>query len=470
MKSQQGMALLLMTVLILTSAAALLLHSLNHLNASSQRQAVTARALAQAKAALIGYAVTYSDTHPGEVPGYLPCPDIDGSNGEGSSPLNCGAKNISQLGHFPWKSLKLPPLRDGYNECLWYAVSGTYKNTPQTDLMNWDTNGQFQMYAADGVTRLDSADDAVIAVILAPGMTLAGQARSGVDSNKCGTHYTAASFLEGDAAHNLNNAEVSAGRFVQGNYPLNGVNDQLLFITRQELWTAIRQRADFNLALTQLMQRVAECLADYGNNNVDSRNLSLPWPAEMVPATPDYGQNSKYNDTKNLYVGRVPYDVGTSSSASNHKIKSKGTLMTNNGLQCPHYAANPGSDALAWAYPWWNNWKDHLFYAISKAYKPVNSPTLPCVSDCLKVNGTGDFAAMVLFADSPLPGVMRASQTSNNAERGVISLYLEGRNAGNFTVADGQSDFELATPNDTFNDQLYCIREISSRLSAVPCH
>ena len=83
-KQQRGAALLVMLVITVTGIAAALVGSLSSTALKNARQKTTAAALAQAKDALIGYAITYGDmpTHSGEVHGYLPCPD-DGSNGEG---------------------------------------------------------------------------------------------------------------------------------------------------------------------------------------------------------------------------------------------------------------------------------------------------------------------------------------------------------------------------------------------------
>jgi len=259
--------------------------------------------------------------------------------------------------------LKLPTLRDGDNECLWYAVSGNYKNNPQTDLMNWDNNGQFKVFAADGIQRLDSDENQTVAIIFAPGAAQTGQDRRGLDSNRCGTSYTASAFLDQDVIHGINNADVASGKFIQAN-SAGLVNDQLLIITRLDIWQAIQRRQDFAPTLQRLTQVIANCLADYGNNNAlvaGANNFSLPWAAELLPASPDFGLNTKYRNLKLLSAGRVPFDVAVSSKTSaNLKITSSGNLMANNGLQCPYYKATP-SNELERLYPWWTNWKDHFF-------------------------------------------------------------------------------------------------------------
>src|SRR5688500_17568137 len=64
----------------------------------------TADALAAAKAALIGYAVSRGDaTTAGQArPGDLPCPDTD-NDGRQNLPCNAGA-----LGRIPWRDLGIP--------------------------------------------------------------------------------------------------------------------------------------------------------------------------------------------------------------------------------------------------------------------------------------------------------------------------------------------------------------------------
>lgn len=465
---QRGAALMVMLIILVLGLAATLASSLNSAALRNERQARTAAALAQAKDALIGYAVTYGDTHAGEVHGYLPCPDLDGSNGEGTSKSPCGAKNASTLGRLPWKTLDLPALRDGDGECLWYAVSGTYKNNPKTDLMNWDTNGQLQAYAADGTTRLDNDGNQVVAVIFAPGAAQNGQTRSD-GSSACGSNYTASAYLDSDAAHGINNADIAAGRFVQGTVG-GDVNDQLVFITRDELWAAIRKRSDFANTLRLLTQRIAECLASYGTNNDalpvsdPNKNKSLPLPATL--ALTNYGIDSSYNDSSTtLYSGRIPNTVNDSKSLTANTMTGNllmpalvGGNPVNNGLNCPRENDAATLTELERLYPWWVNWKDHLFYALSPEYAPANQPTLPC-SNCVTVNGGGSYAAVVMFADSRLSGQVRASSTTD-AQRGVIANYLEGGNA------DGNADYQSGTASAVFNDTLYCI---DTNLNVAPC-
>lgn len=465
--SQRGAALMVMLVIMVMGIAAMLINSLSATKLKNARQETTAAALAQAKDALIGYAITYGDmpTHSGEVHGYLPCPDNDGVNLEGSAEPSCGSQNVSVLGRLPWKTLGLPALRDGDGECLWYAVSGTYKNNPKTDLMNWDNNGQFQAYAADG-TRLDSDNNQVVAVIFSPSTALDNQNRA-PDGNApiCGGNYTASAYLDNDTAHGIDNANVNTvasavSKFIQGGN--NGkVNDRTVFITRQDIWNAMLKRSDFTNTLKLLTQRVAECLADYGRhnrdwfNNPNPDNMSLPWPAPL--ALSDYAVNDNYNDDDNRYAGRVPYRVSTSRSNSNNNMTGSYPypLMANNGLNCP--SPSSANAELRQLYPWWNNWKDHLYYALSYEYRPRVADTGSCTGDCVWTHSLGHrYAAIVIFAGSALTGKDRASTITTNTERGELHRYLERLNLSSYPNSMGNGEYEGGPADSTFNDILYC--------------
>ena len=468
---QQGIALLALIALLATAATAVTVTALNHSsqNIHISRDKITAAALAHAKEALIGYAVTYAEKHSGAVLGYLPCPDTTGTAdfvGEGGATGNCGAQDVSVIGRLPWKTLNTPPLRGGDDECLWYAVSGTYKNNPKTGLMNWDTNGQLQVYSSNGTTLLTPADNQAVAVIFAPGSTLPGQNRSGATAPICGGNYTASNYL--DTTGTANNATVSSTantnstfytgmiRDASGN-PL--LNDQITFITKQDLWNAIQRRRDFLATLDTMTLKTAECIASFGTHNKigglpDLANKSLPWPAQLSPSgSADYSVNTTYNDITDIYSGRAPYRVNTSRSDSGNAITSPYYLLQANGANCPG----------GWAsiYPWWNNWKDHLFYAISQRYRPGSNATIACDNDrCLHVNGSGNYAAVVIFANQKLSGQTRASSVTS-PQRGIASNFLEGRNASHVanSSSNGNENYQSDTASTTFNDIVYCIKE-----------
>lgn len=236
---QGGAALLVIFLIILLAGMGMFFSKLNSAQPATRDQQ-TAAALAQARDALIGYAASYADTHPGQVFGFLPCPDI---NNDGSAET-CDQMNLTVVGRLPWKTLDLPDLRDADGECLWYAVSGSFKNNPPPGLLNWDSAGKLRVVDAASGQTLVAADDlagndgGAAAVIFAPGAPLAGQERPG-GSQTC----------SGTTANNY-------GAYVDsGSFPASGVatvrqgrrgdataNDQLLWITPREIFTRIRQR------------------------------------------------------------------------------------------------------------------------------------------------------------------------------------------------------------------------------------
>lgn len=450
---QRGAALMVMLVIVVIGIAAALVGSLSATALRTTRQETTAATLAQAKEALIGYAITYGDTHPGEVHGYLPCPDTDASNGEGSSKLSCGSKNISVMGRLPWKTLGLSILRDGDGECLWYAVSGTYKNNSKTDLMNWDNNGLFVILDASGATVAQN----VVAVVFAPGDTLGSQNRaSDGTAPACGGNYAASNYLDSDGA--LNNGTVSASANATTQFRLASspqVNDRIIYITRQDIWNAMLKRSNFMTTLTTMTQKAAECLADYGRrNNSGLGNKRLPWSGRLRNPTTDYWTDSNYDDEDGRLAGRLPYRVNTSDSDSGNQIISPYYQLADTGSNCPSVADWPAY------HPWWTNWKDHLFYALADDFNP-NDGSSGC-GTCLRVNGNGAYAAVVMFAGQPLAGQARTSAADHLNFRN----YLEGRNFTNGPNSSGNSNYESASAGGTFNDTLYCI---NSDLSVSPC-
>src|SRR3989338_1648420 len=455
---QRGAALMVMLVIMVMGIAAALVGSLSTTALKSARQEATSNALAQAKEALIGYAITYGDTHSGQVHGYLPCPDPNGTAGaneEGSSET-CGNKDVSQIGRLPWKTLGLSSLRDGDGECLWYAVAGSYKNNPMTDMMNWDTPGLFEVLDASGATIAQN----VVAVIFAPGPVLGSQNRTpGGTAPICGGNYTASNYLDSDGT--LNNGTVSASANATTQFRLTSssqVNDRLIYITRQDIWNAMLKRTDFMTTLATMTQKATECLADYGRRNSSGPgDKRLPWSGRLYPDSSGYLTDVNYDDEDGRMAGRLPYRVNTSDSNTSNQISS------------PYYQLASGGSCLggsAWAtyYPWWTNWKDHLFYALAYRFRP-NSGSTSC-GTCLKVNGSGNYAAVVMFAGKPLAGQTRTT-VSNRLD---FSNYLEGRNYtytnGSNPNPSGDSNYQSGAETGSFNDVLYCI---NPNLTVTPC-
>ncbi len=307
---QHGAALMVMLIVLVLGVAATLAGSLNSAALKNDSQKANELALAQAKEALIGYALTYADSHPGKTLGYLPCPDRDGNaggNDEGSSSTCSGVG--SEIGRLPWRTLHLPTLRDGNGECLWYAVSGSYKNN-STAFMNWDNKGQLKMYDSNGA---EISPDEVVALVISPGArTTNNSSRSGNDAPICGGNYDSAAYLDNDIEHMINNASISSAKFIlphehrdtNGSVTLT-TNDQFLTITRQDIWASVQAR---------IAKEAKQCLDEYALHSGNKYPWAVPLetPTSFTPLmTGEYSTR----------FGRIPVrpSIQTDSTPSNIK-------------------------------------------------------------------------------------------------------------------------------------------------------
>ncbi len=253
-------ALLLVTVL---GAGALLANGELRARAEAVAHARSLEALAQARSALIGYAISYAERHPGEGYGFLPCPD---SGNDGSTPIGaCGPRGTAAFGRLPWRTLGLPDLRDGWGECLWYAVAGSAKHNPKPLTLNWDSRGQFEPYAPDG-DRLPVAapDGRALALVFAPGRAVDGQRRppgrafgcSGSDSAQADL----AQYLDARyPARSSDPIAVTQAALQPGGE--DAANDLVVWIGTDDVFDALRQRHDHAAYLDALLTRAAAALA-----------------------------------------------------------------------------------------------------------------------------------------------------------------------------------------------------------------
>ncbi|HUW38334.1 MAG TPA: hypothetical protein VMV91_13500 [Rhodocyclaceae bacterium] len=451
---QQGLALLMLLALLVLAALTLFVGQLTPARIKSRRDEISDAALAQAKEALIAYALTYGDAHPNKVPGYLPCPESGNSAApEGSADPSCGTKNDSAIGRLPWRTLGLEALKDGSRECLWYAVSGSYKNNPGTDVMNWDTDGQLAVQGADGRSMIAGAEaeERAAAVIFAPGPATGVQDRSpAADIAICGGNHKPANYLEAYGGADNSAPAHGAGAvstFIAGGAG-NGVNDRLIVVTPHDIFAAIKKRADFQAALDGLTRGMTQCIAAYGARNAagpDDRRL--PWAAPLALA--DYSANTSYEDQVGALSGRLPFRLKHSRSATDNAMGSD-----NLDRACPEVWTAKDDE-------WYKNWKDQLFYATAGGFAPAAAPPGAC-PPCLSTDGSGAYAAIVMFANDRLAGQRRKSP----ADKARIANYLEDRNSASHPDAGGDADYRSGPASASFNDRLYCI---DTGLRVAPC-
>lgn len=275
---QRGYALLLLLVIVAAASAYGFAERVGTTQQRWSRTQSTAAALATAKAALLGHAITYRDNHDGDNFGYLPCPDTAGA---GVEQTPCGKAGITAIGLLPYKTLGLPELRDADGNCLWYAVAGSFKSNPRNVLLNWDTQGSLAVRDAGGRTLAapDDKSGGAAAVVIAPGPANPGQRRG---AGGCGDPVQAAAYLEN-----------------QGDLFINGVatgaatsNDRVAWITPKEIFDAVVRRADFAAYLDEGIAAVRSTL---GTQNPAAEN-KLPTKNPFGKQTASYNFYEAWRD------------------------------------------------------------------------------------------------------------------------------------------------------------------------------
>jgi len=342
---------MILVVLLVGFAAGVALFSFYSPNTIAQQSAQkTADALAQAKLALINYAVSAphsaipadGSTRPGE----LPCPD---RNNDGWD--NDGACAAGELGRVPWKTLGIPDPIDAGGETLWYAVSAAFRTQPSNlAAINSDTRGTLTVFASNGVTALTTE---AAAVIFAPGPAHGVQTRASANLN------LVAQYLE--TAAGINNA-IANGPFVQGAHSSN-YNDQLAFITPDEFIPAVEMR---------VLQALKSTLTSF---RALSTCQCYPW------ATTFAGGGS--TSVVGVNRGRLPATALPEAWGTNASV------------------ALP-----AWFIP--NNWYNEIYYSVAKQNTAGGGTTCTtCLDATLSVNGTPGVSALFFTPGTPPTGINR---------------------------------------------------------------
>jgi len=439
-RRQHGSALLAILIM-LGIFATLLVGTLNRATSQNARNQSSADALVKAKDALIGYAATYQDSHPTEVFGYLPLPDLGSSrNANGTDEGNAAgsfagnAKNLTVIGRLPWRALGLPALRDGQGECLWYAVSGSFQNMSKADVLNWDSLGHFDTYSSKGTSSSTVSTTGTnyhqrpVAIIFSAGAALTGQNRQTSTTDAvatCGGNYDARNYLDSyNADANINsivNYYTSANNATGYAYSLTSVsdgslltaltapkkiiigdaststglgkiaNDRILVITADDIFKLVKQRSDFKADIDTMMTELAGCLS--------------AMPTGTLPAA----SGSKGIDGP-LGNATVANCLGLISTTKKANIR--------------------------------NNWKENLLYAKLPTPTPITGAT-----------NTGACEAALIFGGERTATQARAvsSDKSNPA------MYLEDVNATSFPNGTAYSGIPAYDSTNPSSDVVICI-------------
>jgi hypothetical protein len=452
---------------------------------------VTAAALEQAKAALIGYALSVNLAAGGR-PGDLPCPDTSDIGTTGASCGDAvGSNQALRIGRLPWKSLGLPDLRDGDGERLWYAVSNNFKYntrttcaTPSdTGCLNSDTRGTITVRNSAGTVVYDGSNpdpytpSGVIAVIIAPGAVLQRQDTGTTQNRTCtGGSCTAAGVCTSAPVTNtpkcnpinyldvLSGTEDNAG-FVDGSAAdgfIQGlikdasnnivVNDRLIVITYNDLIPALERR---------VAAEAMNCLSTYAATA--QNNGRYPWAAPITDVTSPYG------DAVNTRFGRLPDTFNATFLGVGGPVAL--AVCTNILLPSPLCMQSfwPASCSITQPSNWWLNWKEIVFYGLAQAYQPADP--ISGVSGVPAPSACGGFCpgpTCCLLVDPPSPSVDKrvvvvvagkrlsatAYPTGNGQPRNTAAYkadatnYLEGTNDNTAT----SYTYEQQTISNSFSD------------------
>lgn len=403
---------MVMLIIMVLGSAAFLVSALNSSSVQIERDKKTADALARAKDALIGYAVSRGSATGNPRPGDLPCPDANapGSANYGTESTPCFPGTVGRL---PWKTLGVDELQDGYGETLWYAVDGAFRKISSNPMpINSDTRASMQVYEKDGGTLSTPSGSEAVAIIFSPGAILPGQQR-GTTAQRI----TTSNYLDGVSPPTVttgrNNATTN-GPFIRGTIKdSNGyvvVNDTLMVISTRDLIPLIEKR---------VAAEIKTILANYF-----AANGYYPYPA-------------KYNDVGCLNVGSGGYS--TDCRSDNNKCRGR----------FPDRADISGTVNWGGSYalPGWfsyNLWGQTMYYTVSDSY--LEAEPSNC-SPSLTLDGTAGIRGLFIMPGTPLGSIIRNSPSQST----TASYYFE--DAANQNGWTSNSD-SYVTPSGGSNDRL----------------
>lgn len=296
---QEGLALLVLVFLLALLAIGYGINALDSSGLDNERNKKTAIALAEGKAALLGSVIGVADVilepiNPNYYYYLLPNPDSAASLHEGVQSGTLGIQDGIIIGKLPWKDLNIQPIKDGWGECLWYVISGRYKNSLRPTNgsalpFNWDREGQIDVIDANGNTLATN----LVALVVSPGPILNGQDRSSNPSNKnCGGNYDVRNYLDTYTMTNASSGEVNYFSGTTDNRQATNTNnktfvlannvfynDQFAFITVDDIFDSLVKRRDFVIEINAQLDNAQDDIANYsvpvsGDKGTDSINCN----------------------------------------------------------------------------------------------------------------------------------------------------------------------------------------------------
>jgi hypothetical protein len=276
---QSGTALLLLLVLLAGLGIFSVFGQLSSTRMRLEQEALTNQALQQAKEALLAWSATHKTT-----PGRLPCPEDTstiGSVNEGKALSSCSNSTV-QVGRLPWRTLDTQPLRDANGEPLWYVLSPGFRASPPPGSAGVTT----------GQLELDSATAETAALIIAPGVLLAGQNRP-----------LPSALLPPQRSDYLDQGNASGTSFTSSGAP-GAFNDRVIVVTSQDIKRALSFRV---LAEIRGAFELNNGLRRYFSDNDEFPPDGTPLEDSLIFDTPTRNWLSPASNPS-LWFDQVTYD------------------------------------------------------------------------------------------------------------------------------------------------------------------
>ena len=391
-KRQNGIAMLMIVIALALTISLYYFSTVSVVDIQNDNALKTQAELKRAKQALLDYAlINWRRAGEGGKIGKLPCPDYLPAANEGSQDGNCGTAYSNAIGFLSWRELGIDVPKDSSGSCFLYIVSPAYKSSPVAAL-NRDSYGQIQIVdSLGGVIQGASPEDRPVAVIIAPGGALAGQARIFDEDSICGLDYAnILAYLDDHGT--INNAALAAAannvidvlvNSYAGSDDLdnpNPLNDRLITITHKEFWDALDSSITdvaFNTRMDNLTEAIALCLAAYGSNNGDHLPMPAALDLNLVLNNREYRNDSLYQDSNVFtsgFSGRLPYDISNANAVLPAPVGPANDVKLFGNAVCDDVDLVTGvfnninfNDVNGEFFELWQNWKDHFFLCHSRS-------------------------------------------------------------------------------------------------------
>lgn len=302
---QRGAVLIIFVTIVSLVILVFTFNSLNGKQFDALKKDKTAKALFEAKNALLGWSVMrgISGTATTVTPGQLPCPEdlsLIGTPNEGNALATC-SNTVTLIGRLPWRSLGLGDIRDGNNDKLWYAISPGFRSAP----INANNLGQLS---------IDGNLNVAVAIIFSPGFTLPGQNRAVIATPN---------FL--DLSNNDgNNSFLSTG--------LIGLfNDTSLAVAKDELFKLVEKRI-LREVRGDNTQGLVRYYASQGANN-------YPFADTNNDGSADVGE----------FTGKPSYEGASNADPNNlfFNTRIKTILVNNKWMELINYQISPDKQLVS---------------------------------------------------------------------------------------------------------------------------